>query len=134
MAGLVAAGVVAIFVLGYARSSRRKPETSKTPRERLLEDLAGARSRAGYDMKEFQGDVYKILVTYIDEEYNIDAANLKADELARRLTGSGISENRASRIQAWLARAEKDKYSPVSAGPGETVRLESEIREFFEKW
>jgi hypothetical protein len=37
-----------------------------------------------------------------------------------------------TRFSQWLLNAEQAKFSPVASAPGETMRLETEIRQYFE--
>ncbi len=124
--------VFAVVVVSVMRRGRREVEVVKTPRQELLEKLAMARSAAGSDLKKFQIEVYKILTGFLRLKYDIDVAGPVGDTLGQSLVQAGLEQAAADKIAGWLLRAEKDKYSPVTAGPGETVRLESELREFFE--
>lgn len=126
--------VAAVIVAVLVRGKRRPVEVVKTPREDLLEELTGARNAAGSDLKKFQTDVYKILATFLRRQYNLEVAGPVGDTFEQEMTRAGIDQGAARKMYEWLSRAEKDKYSPVTFGPGETVRLESEIREFFENF
>ena len=110
------------------RSSRSKPRASK-----FLDDLSGVKLEAGSDLKKFQTGLYRALTNYIKFGCNFDPTDLPDDELKQKLVSSGLSANQAEQLSVWMKQALKDKYSPVVAGPGETIRLESEIRQFFER-
>ncbi|UCG60634.1 MAG: hypothetical protein JSV52_09885 [Candidatus Zixiibacteriota bacterium] len=126
--------VVAAVVTVVVRRNRRPVEVVKTPREDLLEELAGARTAAGSDLKKFQTDVYKILTVFLRRQYNLEPFGPVDDRFEQRMKDAGVEHAAAKKINEWLSRAERDKYSPAEFGPGETVRLESELREFFEKF
>jgi hypothetical protein len=49
------------------------------------------------------------------------------------LERTSLTVSQRETIGGWLKRAEREKYIPLQAGPGETIRLESEIRDFFMK-
>lgn len=131
--GVALVGAMAAVVASVARKRRRPVEVVKTPRDIVLEELASARSAAGTDLKKFQTEVYKVLTAFLKRTYNVDPAEFAGEELEPGLVKSGMDHGAARKISEWLVRAEKDKYSPLAAGPGEAVRLESEMREFFEK-
>jgi hypothetical protein len=50
-----------------------------------------------------------------------------------QLEKTSLTVSQRETICGWLKRAEREKYIPLQAGPGETIRLESEIRDFFAK-
>ncbi|UCD64205.1 MAG: hypothetical protein JSW34_01855, partial [Candidatus Zixiibacteriota bacterium] len=126
---LVAVGVLVHVFRG---KSRRSSQPVRTAREIFLERLAEVRLEAGDDLKKFQTGLYKIMVAFLREQHNLDAADIPDNELGERLLAAGVDSAVADRISGWLSRARRDKFSPVSAAPGETVRLETEIRQLFE--
>lgn len=130
---LTLAGTAAVVVAAVVRKRRRPVEVVKTPRDIVLEELVRAKSAAGMDLKKFQTEVYKILTAFVQQQYGVNPAVVVGEKLEEQLTQAGMEHGPAKKICGWIVRAEKDKYSPAASGPGETVRLESEIREFFEK-
>ncbi len=125
---LAAAGVV-VFIL-----RRRRPrEVSRTPGELFLDNLARLKLEAGSDLKAFQTGLYKLLAEYLSARYAIDIEGKSAETVLGELEQAGMSLQAREKIGGWLTRAEKEKYAPVTAAPGDVIRLESEIREFFEK-
>jgi len=133
LVGLAVAVVGGVAILVMIRRRRHPVAEAKTPRDEILESLADARSRAGGDMKRFQTDVHKILVAFLRGRYNIDATDPVRESLCEELRAAGVEAGDADRICEWLFKAQKDKYIPAAGSPGETVRLESELREFFER-
>ncbi len=129
---VVAVGAFFGAVFFVRKRSRIEQESIKTPSAQFIESLKAARSAAGSDMKIFQTELYKILVQFLRFQYNLNPVNLSEDKLIEEMKAAGLPAAKAQKLSGWLIRAEKDKYSPIVAGPGETIRLESEIREFFE--
>lgn len=133
---VVVALVVAAFFAAIFFARRRSgsvEEPVKTAREEFLDKLGAAKSAAKSDMKIFQTELHRSMVQFLRSQYNVDPVNLSEDRLIEELKAAGLDDFRARKICGWLVRAEKDKYSPISSGPGEAIRLESEIRDFFEK-
>lgn len=130
---VVLLGTGVAITAAIVRGRRRAVEVVKTPRELVLEELAVARGAAGMDIKKFQTDVYKILGAFVQRQYGVSLSETVGEALEERLMRVGMEHGAARKIAGWLTRAEKDKYSPAVSGPGEAVRLESEMREFFEK-
>jgi len=133
LAGLAAVLAVGVVAMAITRRSRRQVFPVKTPRQELLDSLAEARLQAAGDMKRFQTELYKILVAFLHDRYNIDATDPVRETLAEQLRSAGLDAADADRICEWLFKAMKDKYIPAAGSPGDTVRLESELRDFFEK-
>ena len=101
-------------------------------RERILDELSALKAEAGSDLKKFQTGLYRILGSLVQEKYGVNPSEASEADLPVALRNAGLAEVRVEKIAGWLIRAQKAKYSPVEAAPGETIRLESEIRTFFE--
>jgi inorganic pyrophosphatase len=133
---MIALIAVAVFgaMLGLFIMVRRKQPTEikQTPAETFLADLQTAKDRAGQDIKKFQTELFKALVKYLESAYTLSAAGKPADVIVTELEKVTTDRTKASRLAGWLMRAEKEKYSPVAAAPGDVTRLEAEIRQFFE--
>ncbi len=135
--GLIA--LVVVFALGLAVGlyaifkPKAKKEIIKSPVELMLENLDAARKDAGMDLKKFQSGVTQCLTGYILARYGTDLTGRSAAQAAMEL--ERVEPNQATReaLAGWLARAEREKFSPLASAPGEVSRLESEIRAFFEK-
>jgi len=131
--------LVVVFVLGlgvgvYALfKPKAKKDIIKSPVELMLENLDAARKDAGMDLKRFQTGVSRCITSYIQVRYGVDLNGRSAAQAAIEL--EKVETNQAVReaLSGWLARAEREKFSPLASAPGEVSRLESEIRAFFEK-
>ena len=131
---VVTGGVVVVVVFLALRKRRRNraPVQTKSPRERFLEDLTVVRAEAGHDLKKFQTGLYRALSGYLKARYDVDTNNLSGAALAERLKDANADPSQVEPIAGWLTRAEREKFAPVAAPPGEVMRLEAEIRQFFE--
>lgn len=134
LGGLVLAIGAAIGIPAFIRRSRPAVTLDKSPRDELLDSLSEARARARGDLKRFQNDVHKILVAFLRNQYNIDAMKLEPDAVSAQLKSAGVAAEKADKVCEWLVKAQKDKYSPVTGSPGEAVRLQTELAEFFERF
>lgn len=125
---LVAGGGVTVWIL-----RRRRPvEIKRSPEEIFLDKLGDLRKESGADLKKFQAGLYLSLSDLLTARYSLAVRSIHEEKLEEALVEVGLSKGRAARIAGWLSRAQKDKFAPVEAAPGETVRLEAEIRNFFE--
>ncbi|MEW5795475.1 MAG: hypothetical protein AB1772_03855 [Candidatus Zixiibacteriota bacterium] len=131
---LIAAAVVGLGIGSYALF-KPKPvkETAKSPALAFLEQLDEVRKEAGMDLKRFQTGLYRSLGNYVHSRYGINVTGRPASAAAAELEKVEPDTGVRSAIAGWLARAEREKFSPVEPAPGEVSRLESEIRVFFEK-
>jgi len=121
-------------VIGMVVIRRRRPqEVVKSPRDKFLDDLALLKTETSNDLKRFQTGLFRHLVTYLSTQYGLELANLSSEQIAKALDGTDIAPAQKEKIVSWLERAEREKFSPVAVAPGESIRLEAEVREFFEK-
>lgn len=121
-------------VIGLVIVKRRKPkEIVKTPRDLFLERLSLLKQASGSDLKRFQTGLYRDLVWYLSTAYGMECSGLSLDELLNSIDGAKVPEVEKDKICGWLARADREKFSPLPPSPGETMRLEHEVRDFFEK-
>lgn len=131
---VVIAGGVGTGVLLFVRSRKRKPkEIIKTPVEIFQEKLTALSAEAGSDLKRFQTGLYKLLVWFLNAHYKINVSNQSAEEIARGIEAADMPAAHKEKLCGWLLRAEREKFSPLPPAPGETIRLEAEIRQFFEQ-
>jgi len=129
---LVVLGVVAFTLVKWIK--RRKPkEIVKTPVEQFLEDLTVLKRQAGSDLKKFQTGLYKIIVEYLSAKYSINPDGHSDDDIEELLEPTDLSDSQKKQINLWLVQARRDKFRPIAGAPGETIRLETEIRQFFKK-
>jgi hypothetical protein len=135
--GLIALIVVAVVGVGIGAFALFKPKPKadkvKSPAETFLEQLDAARKDAGTDLKRFQTGVHRGLITYIQHRYGRDLTGQSAHAISQELAAVESDQNMRETLAGWLARAEREKFSPLAPAPGEVSRLESEIRSFFEK-
>jgi hypothetical protein len=135
--GWIALIAVAVFGLGVGLYAAFKPkakkEVIKSPTEVFLEQLDVARKDADMDLKKFQSGVSRALTGYILARYGVNLTGHAASAAAIEL--EKVEPNQAVReaLAGWLARAERERFSPLASAPGEVLRLESEIRAFFER-
>ena len=131
-AAVVLVGVAAALILVQTRRRRRMRPVARGPKEQFLDELTVLKRDAGSDLKKFQAGLFKILASYVARQYRLDLTGQPAAQMAARLAEAESDVRVRERLANWLTSAEKDKYAPVTAGPGETLRLEAEIREFFQ--
>ncbi|MBD3402512.1 hypothetical protein GF420_06430 [candidate division GN15 bacterium] len=131
VAVLILSGVGGAIVFARRRRALNSPE--KTPSQRFLEGLDTLEQEAAGDLKKFQSGLYPLLVEYLTDRFALPLAGKSADEIATALDQTDMLTERKEKLVAWLQRAEREKYQPVQAAPGETIRLANELRAFFEK-
>jgi hypothetical protein len=126
-------GSVVVFVLVW-RARRKKPqEIVKTPVAQFLDELTALKQEAGGDLKKFQTGLYKILSGFLTAQYGLNPDGVPDDEVEKLLEPTDLAESQRKQISAWLVQARRDKFRPVVGAPGETIRLEAEIRRCFEQ-
>ncbi len=123
------AGVVTML---YLKKRRRPVMEVKSPGAVFLEGLSALATDAGSDLKRFQTGLYKLLVSFIHDQFGLEVAGKSADEIAQAIDGISLPESQKAKLSGWLIRADREKFSPLPPAPGETIRLETEIRQFFE--
>ncbi len=125
--------IVSALIWWWRRRNKPAPEVVQSPVDIFLEKLGEVGTAAGSDLKVFQGGVHRLLVEFMKARCDFDAEGRSQDEISAALVASGMAMGSAESVAGWYFRAEKDKFRPVEAGPGETIRLESDIRNCFEK-
>ena len=131
--GLLVLTVIAAFVILRMKKSPLSGETFAGPAEEFLDRLHKLKTESGSDVKRFQTGLYTLLSEYISREYKLATTNKNAEQIGAELEQTDMPKERQHKIMAWLQRAETEKYSPVAASPGETVRLATEIQQYFEE-
>lgn len=118
----------------YVIFKRRAPkEKILTAREMFLEELEEVKREAGSNLKKFQTGLCRSLIWYIGRRYGLNTESRAAESIVTELKQVEPDQGISRTLADWLTRAEKEKYAPIAAAPGEVIRLESEIRQFFEK-
>ncbi len=135
---IVIAGSVAVlgtvaFVLVRRSTGRGPKEIERTPVEQFLDRLTALKREASGDLKKFQTGLYDTMADFLKARYGIESDRFGDDELASALEATDLNDNQREQIGRWLAQARRDKFRPVVGAPGETMRLETEIRQFFER-
>jgi len=131
IAGLILAGGGAGVFIAKSKAANTKVPI-KTPVDMALEELAKVTSESGSDLKKFQTGVYSLLSDFLKTRYNMNVGGLTQSELEVQISKTSLSVPQKSGIIDWLMQAERDKFGPIEASPGETVRLENDLRKFFE--
>ena len=131
LAVVVLGGAVTAVV--FIRRPKVAVEPSHKPEENVIAGLDKLKAEAGSDFKRFQSGLHTLLVTYLKEKYQFETGQLDERTIESSLLGTKLSESQQKSLAQWIINAERDKFRPVSPSPGETVRLESEIRAFFQK-
>lgn len=133
---MVAAGVVLALIAGaylFVRARNRRPRPMvKTAAEQFLDDLGTLRQTAGGDLKRFQTGLYRLLTDLLASQYRLNLTGLSTQEILDMCEHTTMTEIQKHKYAGWLWRAEREKFSPLAQAPGETIRLEAEIREFIE--
>jgi len=128
----VVVGFLAFALVKWVRSKQPK-EVQKSPIEQFLEKLTEIKQEAGGDFKKFQIGLYENLAVFLETMYHIEPDKLADNEIDSALKATDLSDSQRVQIARWLTQARQDKFRPVASKPGETMRLETEIRQFFEK-
>jgi hypothetical protein len=135
---LVAAcgGVIVFGCTGIALAVRAKRMRNRAPEKTtvqvFLERLSQIKSESNGDLKRFQTALYKNLLWYLSAQYSFDFTGQSVEEIVKALDNTGVPEMEKDRVCGWLLRADREKFTPAVPTPGETIRLETEVREFFE--
>lgn len=127
---VIVSGGATFFVLRSRAAKNKIPV--KSPVDKALEELSKTKAESGSDLKKFQTGIYNLLSEFLEERYNIEIGGLSETGLAERLSKTSLNEKDKSALVNWLIQAERDKFRPIESSPGETVRLENDLRKFFE--
>jgi len=130
---LVVVGGLAALILVKWLKARQSKEIEKTPVQQFLDRLTALKREAGGDLKKFQVGLYESMATFLKARYDIELDRLGDDDMSAALETTDLNDDQKEQIGRWLVQARRDKFRPVVGAPGETIRLETEIRKFFEK-
>lgn len=132
---LTAAAVLALIggLYLFVRIRNRRPQpVVQSPAEEFLEQVGVLRQSTAGDLRRFQTGLYRLLVTFLSSQYQLNLAGLSTKEILDLLEHTSMTEKQRDKIAGWMWRATREKFSPLAPAPGETIRLEAEIREFFQ--
>lgn len=127
---LLLGGGAGVFIVRNKTAKSKVPV--KTPVDAAIEELDNTKAESGSDLKKFQTGIYDLLSNFLKSRYNIDVSGNDEAQLGTTLAKTSLSETQKGSIIKWLVQAERDKFRPIEASPGETVRLENDLRKFFE--
>ena len=130
--GLVAIGGGVVAAVLY-RKPKVDIEPSQKPEENLLNGLDKLKADAGSDFKKFQSGLHSLLINYLKEKYGFETSQLNERTIESSLLDTKLSAAQQRTVAEWVVNAERDKFRPVSPAPGEAVRLESDVRAFFQR-
>ncbi len=133
IAGSVAVLGLVAFVLVRWSAARQPKEIEKTPVQQFLDRLTALKREAGGDLKKFQVGLYENMAAFLKAQYDIESDRLGDDDVSTALETTDLNDDQKEQIGRWLVQARRDKFRPVVGAPGETIRLETEIRKFFER-
>jgi hypothetical protein len=131
--GIVAGLIILALVIVVIIRRLQPTEPVISAKEKFLEALTELKSDAGSDIKRFTNGLVDLLTIYISEEFGITIDRFDQAAVVECLGNTKLAPSQKEQIGNWLARFHADKFKPVTANPGDTIRLESEIREFFGK-
>ena len=103
-----------------------------SPEQDFLANLDALQKESADDLKRFQTGLYKLLAQYLSQRYQVSSETDNATKLVEQLKSTSLQTEHREVISAWLIRAEKEKFTPAAVAPGATMRLYSEIKQFFE--
>jgi len=126
-------GVIVIVLVVAAVFLRSRVKTAKpleqSPVEKTLDELTVLKQEAGSDMKKFQAGLYRLLLDFLSAQYSISAEGLDYETLSAELEGQPLTPQQISKLAQYIISAGEDKFRPVTSAPGDTIRLESKVRE-----
>ncbi|MEA2031852.1 MAG: hypothetical protein U9N55_09715 [candidate division Zixibacteria bacterium] len=119
--------IVVVIIIRIRRKSAQPPQ--KSPIEETLDKLATLKQEAGSDMKKFQTGLYHLLRDFLSAQYLIDVDGIDDDALSATFEGKHIPSQQSDKLVQLIVEARRDKFRPVTSEPGDTIRLETEVRE-----
>ncbi|SYZ73990.1 hypothetical protein TRIP_C60260 [Candidatus Zixiibacteriota bacterium] len=136
-AAIAGAVVILLAALTFWWKERKKKslpeEPALTPEAKFAEQLIILKKEAASDRKVFFTRLYKILVEYIENKYSVSQAGKSAPAVVEQLNGMEIETGKKEKLIEWITVAEREKYAPISGVPGDTIRMISELEDFFGK-
>ena len=120
------------FIVYWKKKASRPKVPRLSPAESFLEELERVKNESGSDLKKFQSGLHSALADFIGAAFELDFSSVSDEGVAEAFDGTNLNENQKQKIANWFVKARMDKFRPVTSPPGEVVRLENEIRSFFE--
>ena len=129
---LISVGILLTVIIVKNKKNKEISKPEKTNREIFLEKLSEVKNNAGSNLKEFQSGLYNILLEFFMNEYKLDLSEVDDEDITKKIDETKLTQFQKENLTGWLLKAKKDRYQPIQSSPGETIRLESEIRNLFE--
>ncbi|MBK7141679.1 MAG: hypothetical protein IPH75_06340 [bacterium] len=130
---VVVLAVAGFGVLLFLRGRKSPVPVKQVPSAEFLEKLTHLAGESAGDLKRFQTGLYKLLVKFAQDQLKVDCTGRSAEEIASAIRETKLSESDKEKLTGWLLRADREKFSPLPPAPGETIRLEAEVRQYFEQ-
>lgn len=123
--------IVAVIVLFMKRKSGGEEEPERTPEEKVVEEIGHIKKEFGTDRKQFFSRLYKTLIGYIEEKYDINTAGRTTKIVCDELGKLEIEIDHKVKLTGWLNLADKEKYAPMTGEPGDIIRLATDLDNYF---
>lgn len=124
---------IAGTIVFFRKSRSNEVSTDVSPAQTALRQLAELNKEVTGDFKKFQFGLHHILLRFLCERYGLSFESMDRAELERAIESIDLVETHKKQIIDLLVRAEQDKFRPAQAAPGETARLEAEVKAMFGK-
>lgn len=129
---IIAVGSLGIGTFLFLKKRKKPVVEVKSHSTVFLEGLTALKTDAGSDLKRFQTGLYKLIVAFVHDQFKIDVSGKSAEKITQAIQAANLPEASKEKLTGWLLRADREKFSPLPPAPGETIRLEAELRQFFE--
>ncbi|MFH1686774.1 MAG: hypothetical protein ABIE70_04545 [bacterium] len=130
---LAIAGGAAVGFFWWRLRNKPVSEPVERPVDRFKRHLAQLKEESGSDWKKFQSGLADLMALLFRDQFGVQAVGMDESELTTNLSQAGLAAKVAEALAAAYSKAEKDKFRPVSAGPGEVIRCESELQQLVSK-
>jgi hypothetical protein len=77
--------------------------------------------------------LFGIILDFLNSEYKLSIKDFDESSFFDKLKATKLTNEQLKQLSLWLDKAQKAKYSPILSAPGDLIRLETEVRDFFEK-
>ncbi len=122
---IIFSGAGVFIILHYRNKAPKEPVLSVD--DELLAEIERIKKEVAGDRQAFFTRLYKALLHYIENMYDLDLLGLTLEAVGDKLGNSNIPEAKKEQLMGWLKLAEKEKFAPGTGSPGEALRLASEI-------